>query len=119
MNPVRVITLPKLLKVAAVIELVTGAALLLTPGLVSRLLLAIADTEATHLVARCFGVALIGLGIACWPRADCAAARRAMLFYNGAIAAYLTYIGVVVGGGLLLWPAVMFHAVTTGLLVRR
>ncbi len=55
MNPVRAITQPKLLTVAAVIELSTGAALLVTPGLVSRVLLAIADTEATNLIARCYG----------------------------------------------------------------
>jgi hypothetical protein len=118
MNPVRALTPHKLLVVSAAIELATGVALLVTPGLVSHLLLGIA-TDATNLIARCFGIALIALGIACWPRPVNPAALRSMLFYNGAIALYLTYIGVLVGGGLLLWPAVVLHAVMTGLFLRR
>lgn len=118
MNPVRALTPPKLLVVSAAIELATGVALLVTPGLVSNLLLGIA-TDATNLIARCFGIALIALGIACWPRPATPAALRSMLFYNGAIALYLTYIGVLVGGGLLLWPAVVLHAVMTALFLRR
>jgi hypothetical protein len=35
------------------------------------------------------------------------------------IALYLAYLGVVVSSGLLLWPAVVFHAVMTMLLLRR
>lgn len=118
MNPVRSLTPHKLLVVSAVIELVTSVALLLTPGLVSQLLLGIA-TDATNVVARCFGIALIALGIACWPRPVTPAALRSMLFYNGAIAVYLAYIGMWVGGGLLLWPAVVLHAVLTALFLRR
>jgi hypothetical protein len=118
MNPVRSLTPHKLLRVSAAIELATGVALLLTPGLVSQLLLAL-STDASNLIARCFGIALIALGIACWPRPVTAAALRSMLFYNGAIALYLAYIGVLVGGGILLWPAVVFHAVMTALFLRR
>ena len=118
MNPVRSLTPHKLLVVSAAIELATGVALLLTPSLVSHLLLGIA-TDASNLIARCFGIALIALGIACWPRPVNPAALRSMLFYNGAIALYLAYIGVFVGGGLLLWPAVVLHAVLTALFLRR
>jgi hypothetical protein len=118
MNPVRALTPHKLLLVSAVVELATGVALLVTPGLVSHLLLGIA-TDATNLIARCFGIALIALGIACWPRPVNSGALRSMLFYNGAIALYLVYIGVSVGGGLLLWPAVALHAVMTVLFLRR
>ncbi|WP_219094892.1 hypothetical protein [Pseudomonas sp. UMAB-40] len=119
MNPVPALTPHKLLVVSAVVELATGAALLLTPGLVCNLLLGMTATDATDLVARCFGIALIALGIACWPKAANPAALRSMLFYNGAIALYLAYVGVLVGGGLLLWPAVVFHAVMTALFLRR
>ncbi len=118
MNPARALTPHKLLVVSAVVELATGVALLLTPGLVSHLLLGI-TTDTSNLIARCFGIALIALGIACWPRPVNPAALRSMLFYNGAIALYLTYIGVLVGGGLLLWPAVVLHAVMTALFLRR
>lgn len=119
MRPAHSLTSHNLLTVAAVVELATGAALLLTPGLVSHLLLGITGTEVTNLFARCFGFALVALGIACWPRPDSTAAVRSMLFYNGAIAVYLAYIGVFISSGLLLWPAVVFHAVMTALFLRR
>lgn len=119
MNPARFITPRKLLTVAAIVELATGAALLLTPGLVSSELLGIAGTEVIDLFVRLFGLALIALGIACWPRADNTTSVRAMRVYNGAIAVYLAYIGVFVSSGLLLWPAVVFHAVMSALLLRR
>lgn len=119
MHPARFITPHKLLLVSAVVELATGLAFVLTPGLLGNLLLGIAGTEQTHLFARFFGVALIALGIACWPRPQSIAAVRSMQFYNGVVALYLAYVGVFVSSGLLLWPAVVFHAVMTVLLLRR
>jgi len=119
MNPARFITLHKLLTLAAVVELATGLALLFAPGLVSKLLLGIDGTEVIALLARCFGVALIALAIACWPRPANAAATQAMWVYNGAIALYLAYVGIFIGSGVLLWPAVVFHAAMTALLLRR
>lgn len=119
MNPARFITPHKLLTVSAVVEIATGLTLLLIPGLFSHLLLGITATEVTNLFARFFGLALIALGIACWPRPQSIAAARAMLFYNGVIALYLAYVGVFVSSGLLLWPAVVFHAAMGALLLRR
>lgn len=119
MHPARVITPHKLLTVCAVVELATGLAFLLTPSLLSSLLLAIVGTEETNLFARFFGVALIALGIACWPRPESVAAVRSMLLYNAVVALYLAYIGVFVSNGVLLWPAVVFHAVMAALLLRR
>jgi hypothetical protein len=119
MHPARVITPHKLLTVCAVVEIATGLAFLFTPLLLSSLLLGIVGTEATNLFARFFGVAVIALGIACWPRPESIAAVRSMLFYNGAVALYLAYVGVFVSSGLLLWPAVVFHAVMAALLARR
>ncbi|MDI2590387.1 hypothetical protein NYP20_13465 [Pseudomonas sp. N3-W] len=115
----KLITPPKLLMVAAVVELATGFGLLLAPGVVSSVLLGIAGTEVTNLFARFFGIALIALGVACWPSPATVAALRSMQVYNGAIALYLAYIGVFVSSGLLLWPAVVFHGVMTVLLLRR
>lgn len=119
MNPARFLTPHKLLTVAAGVELATGLALLFTPGLVSSLLLGIAATEVIALFARFFGLALIALAIACWPRPVCVGAVRAMWVYNGTIALYLAYVGLFVSSGLLLWPAVVFHAAMTALLLRR
>ena len=63
-----------------------------------------------------FGIALLALGLACWPsRQDAESgspALRAMLIYNVLIALYLAHLGRVGHlGGLLLWPGVALHAV--------
>jgi hypothetical protein len=65
-------------------------------------------------VGRVAGIALIALGIACWPGPP----RFGMLFYGAAVTAYLAYVGYAGGGGALLWPAVALHAVLTALLAR-
>ena len=57
----------KALIVAAVAEVATGLALLIVPSLVGRLLLGEELTGAAMPVARVVGLALIALGIACWP----------------------------------------------------
>ena len=52
---------------AAVAEAATGLALLIVPSLVGQLLLGEDLTGVAIPVARVAGIALIGLGIACWP----------------------------------------------------
>jgi hypothetical protein len=104
----------RLLAVAAFGEAVTGLALLIIPSLVSRLLLGTELTGVSVLVARVAGIALIGLGIACWPSCT---ALCGMLTYSALVTPYLLY--VCIRGewvGLLLWPAVALHAVLTLLL---
>ena len=62
------------------------------------------------------GIALIALGVACWPGRT---ALCGMLTYSVLATAYLAYLGI--RGewvGPLLWPAVVFHAVLTILLAR-
>jgi hypothetical protein len=119
MSETRFITLRKVLSVAVVAEVGTGIALLLAPSRVSTLLLGAAGAGLADVFARLFGCALLALGIACWPRLPGSEQRASMLFYNAAAALYLAYVGLFVGSGLLLWPAVMFHIAVTGLLVRR
>ena len=64
-------------------------------------------------VARVAGLALVGLGIACWPGTP----RVGMLTYSAGATLYLAYLGVAGGAtGVLLWPAVAVHAVLTVLL---
>lgn len=118
MNTAPIITRPRLLVTAAAVEAATGVALLLNPALLGQLLLGIRVTEASTLFARCFGLALIALAIACWPRPASVAAVRAMLLYNASVALYLAYIGIFLTSGLLLWPAVALHALLTLLLTR-
>ena len=108
-------TTEKLLALAAVAEAATGLALLLAPAFVARLLLGPDDlTGIAVVLARVTGISLIGLGLSCWP-GDTALAG--MLTYSGGVTLYLTLVGL--AGefvGVLLWPAVVLHAVLTGLL---
>ena len=95
---------------AAVGEAGTGLALLLFPSLVGLLLLGKELTGIAIPVARVAGIALIALGITCWP---------AMLIYSAAVTLYLAYLGFAGGlGGILLWPAVVLHVILTALLAR-
>ena len=105
----------KVLVFAAVAEAATGVALLIVPGLVGRLLLGEELAGVALQVARIAGIALVGLGIACWPGPP----RAGMLIYGAAVALYLAYLGVTgKSNGVLLWPAVVLHAILTALLIR-
>ena len=105
----------KLLALAAFSEAATGLALLILPSLVGRLLLGEELTGVAVAVARVLGIALIALGVACWP----GPALLGMLTYGALVMLYLLYLGI--RGewvGPLLWPAVVLHAVLTLLLAR-
>jgi hypothetical protein len=115
--------LTKTLALAVVLEVATGLALIFKPALVIRLLLGVEASGMEMVIGRCFGIALFGLSFACWPDRQRSksgtAAFRGMLIYNALIAAYLIYLGTLGHlGGLMLWPAVMVHAVVMGLLLR-
>jgi len=95
---------------AAVGEAGTGLALLAVPSLVGQLLLGEKLTGIAIPVARVAGIALIALGVACWPGTPLAG----MLTYSAVVTLYLGYVGFAGGsGGILLWPAVAGHAVLT------
>ena len=103
-----------ILFVTAVLEAATGAALLVVLSLVGRLLLGEELTGVALPVARVLGIALIALGVACWPGRT---ALCGMLTYSTAVTLYLGYIGFAGRfGGILLWPAVVLHAILTALL---
>jgi hypothetical protein len=103
------------LMAAAVGEMATGLALLLVPSIVGQLLLGTALTGVALIVARVAGIALIGLGIACWPGPP----RLGMLTYSAGVALYLAFIGLTEAtAGVLLWPAVVLHMVLTVLLIQ-
>jgi Ca2+/Na+ antiporter len=111
----------KILALAAVVEIGTGLLLVIDPAIVGALLLGAEVSGAGTLLGRCFGIALLALGLACWPsrqRAESGApAFRAMSVYNVLISLYLAYLGTVGHlGGLLLWPVVALHAVVALLL---
>jgi hypothetical protein len=103
----------RVLVLAAVGEAATGLALLLVPSRVGQLLLGAELTGIAVTVARVAGIALIGLGVACWPGPP----RVGMLTYSAAVTLYLAYVGLSGGStGMLLWPAVVVHVILTVLL---
>ena len=106
----------KVLTVAAVLEVATGTALLIVPSLVGRLLFGEELTGIVIPVARVLGIALLALGAGCWPGST---ALCGMLTYGALVTVYLAYLGLVGGfTGILLWPAVVVHAILTALLAR-
>ncbi len=108
-------TTKRVLVLAAVGEAATGAALLIVPSLVGQLLLGEELAGVAIPVARVAGIALIALGVACWPGTPLAG----MLTYSAAVTLYLAYAGIAGGfAGILLWPAVVLHGVLTVLLAR-
>ena len=104
----------KVLVFAAVAEAVTGLALLIAPSLVGQLLFGQEFTGVTIPAARVTGIALIGLGIACWPGPPLVG----MLTYSVVVTLYLACVGFAGGlTGVFLWPAVVLHAVLSIFLV--
>lgn len=100
---------------AAIGEAATGLALLIVPSFVGQLLLGAQLTGVAVPVARVAGIALIALGIACWPGPPLVG----MLSYSALATLYLAYLGFVGGlTGVLLWPVVALHVILTALLIR-
>ena len=106
-----------LLVVTALLETITGVALIVSPALPASLLFgAPIDTAVGLILARIAGAALLALGVACWLARDdvrSGAARglvAAMLLYNAAAVAALVYaaLGFTLAG-IALWPAVLLH----------
>ena len=87
--------------------------MLIVPSLVGQLLLGELLAGVAILVARVGGIALIALGIACWPGPP----LLGMFAYSALATLYLAYLGFADGlTGVLLWPAVILHAILTALL---
>lgn len=105
----------KVLIFAAVAEAATGLALLIAPSLVGQLLLGEQLTGIAIPVARVAGIALVALGIACWPGPP----PVGMLIYSALVTLYLAYLGFAGGlAGVFLWPAVVLHLIVSILLGR-
>ena len=107
-------TAKKVLVLAAVSEAATGVALLIVPSLVCQLLFGTELTGIAIIVARVAGIALIALGVACWPGPP----LIGMLTYSAAVTLYLAYVGFAGGlTGILLWPVVVLHVILTAFLI--
>ncbi|MGC1177547.1 MAG: hypothetical protein WA884_00540 [Methyloceanibacter sp.] len=105
----------KVLNFAAFAEAATGLALLIAPSLVGRLLLGEELTGIAIPVAGVAGIALIALGVTCWPGPPLVG----MLIYSAVVTLYLSYVGLAGGlTGIFLWPAVALHAILSVFLGR-
>ena len=111
-----------ILRMSAAVEGATGVVLMLLPGLVVHLLFGAEVAGAGLAAARIAGMALVALGIACWPSSLDGRSGHgwtAMLVYNVLVTIYL--VGMGVSGeprGIALWPATFVHAVVTVALVQ-
>ena len=107
------------LALSAAAEAGTGLLSLAWPSLVVRLLFGAEIAGAGVIMSRIAGIALIGLGVACSPGNSAFQPLYGMLTYSTLAMLYLIYIGVREEAvGVLLWPAVVAHAILLALLVR-
>ena len=108
------------LGIAAAVEAVTGLLLIVVPHLLAKLLLGVEVTAVAVVIGRVAGIALLSLGVGCWfgrQEATGGWALPAMLLYNVLVTLYLALVGLGTEFvGVLLWPAVVVHAVLTVLL---
>jgi hypothetical protein len=107
----------KVLAFAAIVEAATGLALLVIPSVVGQLLLGAELTGLIISVGRVTGIALIASAVGCRLLAGTGIGR--LLTYSALVTVYLAYLGIAgVFAGILLWPAVVLHAILTFFLAR-
>lgn len=108
-------------RASAATEAVTGIVLIVDPSLVVRLLWAAPLPAGGPPLGHLTGFGLLALGIACWPQriGPSGAAVRGLLLYNALATIFFLYLAI--RGefvGVLLWPALIVHAIFTALLLR-
>lgn len=105
------------LTLAALGEAGTGVILAIYPPIVVRLLFGAEIAGAGVNMSRIAGMALIGLGAACWPGNGTRRALYGMVTYSVLAMLFLINVGVRGEGvGPLLWPGVVAHALLIVLL---
>lgn len=108
-------------RLAAAVEVLSGLALVVAPGSMGRLLLGVGLDASGTAVGRLGGVGLVCFGLACWSGTGVPtpAAQRAMLLFQPAVALVLATSAISADlHGMMLWPAVLYHAGASILLVR-
>ena len=99
-----------LLLAAALGEGAFGVFIFAAPALALNLLFASEPSSGAIIMTRVAGIALIGLGVACYPREPQPQALYGMLAYSVFVMLYLITVGIKGASGILLWPAVVVHA---------
>jgi hypothetical protein len=103
----------------AALEVAAGMAVIGLPAVAGRLLLGTDPGAAGVALGRFAGIALLTVGLACWPTSDGATAQAtwSLFTYNLAVAVYLAYLRIGAGfDGDLLLPAAAVHGVLALLL---
>jgi hypothetical protein len=109
----------KLVVLTALGEAALGLVLLVYPPVVVRLLFNAELVGIGMVMGRVAGIALIALGVACWPGSVPGRALWGMLTYSALVTLYLAYLGIAGDRvGKFLWPTVVLHALLTFLLAR-
>ncbi len=102
-----------LFNVSAVLEALTGIAMLFAPAFVIGLLLGDGLSQTGTAVARVLGIGLLSLGVSAWENARQQvkpAARIGICIYNIGAAVLLGMCGTIGEmSGVILWPAVGLH----------
>jgi hypothetical protein len=106
------------LRFISLVEAGTGIVVLISPYVASRALLGSEVAGAGAIISRIAGIALIGLGVACWPSESPRQPTYGMLTYGILVMLYLIVVGIGGTAGFLLWPAVAAHAVLIIFLIR-
>ena len=107
----------RVLSFTSVGEAATGLLLIVYPPIAVRLLFGAEISGAGVIMCRIAGIALIGLGVACWSSNSAFKPINRMLAYGMLAMLYLGYIGVHGEfAGALLWPAVVADLILTVLL---
>jgi hypothetical protein len=111
-----------LFRAAAWLELLTGLALIVDPGVASRLLFAAPLDGIAGLLGRYSGIALLALGTACLSLATARARRAALGLFIYNVGAAILFLWIWIGTtnhGILLWPVLILHAgIAAGLLAQ-
>ncbi|WP_255475943.1 hypothetical protein [Synechococcus sp. BIOS-E4-1] len=108
-----------LYRLASAIELVTGVTLLSLPAIVMQQLFSSPASDAGEQLTRLYGLALIGLGVACWGSPCPISARRGLLVYNCSAAVLLIILGSqALSGGAAVWAGALIHVVLGVLMIR-
>ena len=106
----------KVLAFAAVGEAATGLTLIAYPPIVVRLLCGLEVSGSGVILSRIFGISLVAVSVACWPVEGSTQPLFGMLTYTALATIYMIIFGLGGSVGILLWPAVLLHAVLTVLL---
>ena len=110
-----------LFKASAVVEILTGLALLVAPSLVVDLLLGQGVNPTGIAVARILAIGLLAVGVAGWESPEQTtqlAPRAGLCIYNVGAGIVLAIVGAYGGmNGMLLWPVAVLHALIGGMML--